>query len=552
MARRGWAVRRGRIARGSGQATTCSADGAIRLSSAMMSSECSPADNPAKRPSRRGIRGKWSEEQLLTSEKSILIDADLVKLLAKPESWNILEEEEKREILALLPADIHPDAELLSDAPDANIPPLPESFVRYSNNWRDGIRQFQLDLQHGHYDPEWLRQAEMARRARENGDFDNFKEREFEQFWGQKQKTTDRDAAGESAKVKLTQLTEAGVFLPGDTWRFTYVFGKGAERIIIDKEVRVCSNGVLTSNCLFTDHYQVLEINGSDLTFVIPPGQQVFLSGNGFKIPPELPETPATQESTYLKGATESKTVLEATPAEGIVNREINNDLPETTTKPRTEYSNISNSSVQVVIVSSQNGSQPAGEGHKRSLPQTIPEPPAKRKRGRPRKHPIVETNPGLGEKQTEEQGSTKASPFPSDKETPSVAIMNSASVAPDHLPPTNEGSARATTSIESPSTTEYSKAIEELQPTDSPAPEATVDDGPLLSRSTAGGSDEIILQHISSPMVLVHQILKIDGRRPNSRTANSWKELRCYRKNQDIGSLFDIRQAWYLKQSKK
>lgn len=45
--------------------------------------------------------------------------------------------------------------------------------------------------------------------------------------------------SGESSKVKLTQLIEAGVFLVGDVWRFGYVYGKGPDRISIDKEVRV-------------------------------------------------------------------------------------------------------------------------------------------------------------------------------------------------------------------------------------------------------------------------------------------------------------------------
>jgi hypothetical protein len=163
---------------------------------------------------------------------------NLQKLLAKPEAWDILEEDEKREILALLPADTHPASELPPDDPDTKIPPLPESFVRYSNNWRDSIRQFQLDLQNGRFDPEWLRQAEEARRKRENGDFDSFKEREFEKFWGQKQRTGDV-MSGESSKVRLTQLIETGVFLVGDVWRFSYCYGRGQDRLVIDKEVRV-------------------------------------------------------------------------------------------------------------------------------------------------------------------------------------------------------------------------------------------------------------------------------------------------------------------------
>ena len=135
------------------------------------------------------------------------------KLLAKPEAWNLLEEEEKRQILSLLPSDIHPASELPSDDSNSKIPPLPDSFIRYSNNWRDGIRQFQVDLENGRFDPEWLRQAENARRKRENGDFDSFKEREFERFWGQKQKTqikTPKTVSKTNAAAKLKNIARRG------------------------------------------------------------------------------------------------------------------------------------------------------------------------------------------------------------------------------------------------------------------------------------------------------------------------------------------------------
>jgi hypothetical protein len=162
------------------------------------------------------------------------------KLLASPEAWNCLDESDKQEILALLPADIHPETELQPDSQEQKIPPLPASFLRYSNNWRDGLRQFQLDLENGRYDPEWLRQAEKARKQRESGDFDTFKEREFEQFWGQKQNFNKRLLAGDSAKIKLSELVEHGVIQLGDVWRFRFGFGKGENNIKIDKEVRVC------------------------------------------------------------------------------------------------------------------------------------------------------------------------------------------------------------------------------------------------------------------------------------------------------------------------
>ena len=179
------------------------------------------------------------------------------KLLANTAAWNCLEEDEKREIIALLPDDTHPFTVAPPDDPNEKIPPLPEEFLRYSNNWRDGIRQFQLDLQNGRYDPDWLRQAEEARRQRANGEFDAFKELEFEEFWGQKQKLDKRLLSGECGRIPVGALVCAGVILPGDVWRFNYVYGKGATRIVIDKEAQVSCPSIqvdtlllVAANCL--------------------------------------------------------------------------------------------------------------------------------------------------------------------------------------------------------------------------------------------------------------------------------------------------------------
>lgn len=139
-----------------------------------------------------------------------------------------------------MPPDVHPEAQIIPEDPNAKLPPIPDSFIRYSNNWRDGLRQFQLDLENGRYDPEWLRQAQDARDRRTAGEFDDFKEREYEAFWGQKQKVVRNAAAGESARVKLGTLVMQGLAQLGDVWRFYYVFGKGPDRIVVEKEARVC------------------------------------------------------------------------------------------------------------------------------------------------------------------------------------------------------------------------------------------------------------------------------------------------------------------------
>jgi hypothetical protein len=56
-------------------------------------------------------------------------------------------------------------------------------------------------------------------------------------------------------------------------------------------------------------------------------------------------------------------------------------------------------------------------------------------------------------------------------------------------------------------------------------------------------------IRNIKTPSPVITHILKLDGRKPDGRTGNSWKEFRCYRNNQDIGSLWELREAWYLKQ---
>lgn len=161
-------------------------------------------------------------------------------MLALPEAWNCLEEDEKKEILNLLPSDTHPNPNPPPDDPNAKISPLPNDFLRYSNNWRDGIRHFQLDLQSGRYDPQWTREAEQAVRDRAAGKFDKFKEQEFEEFWGQKQKMDKYIAAGESSRVKLGTLIEQGVVRKGDIWKWSRNFGR-RPKVLVEKEAKVSS-----------------------------------------------------------------------------------------------------------------------------------------------------------------------------------------------------------------------------------------------------------------------------------------------------------------------
>jgi hypothetical protein len=80
-----------------------------------------------------------------------------------------------------------------------------------------------------------MREAEEAVAQRAAGKFDKFKEQEFEEFWGQKQKMDRALAAGESSKIKLSTLIEHGVIRRGDIWKWS----RSVRKVLVEKEARV-------------------------------------------------------------------------------------------------------------------------------------------------------------------------------------------------------------------------------------------------------------------------------------------------------------------------
>lgn len=557
-----------------------------------------------------------------------------------------MDEDEKLQILDLLPADTHPNPDPPADDPKAKIPPLPESFVRYSNNWRDCVRQFQIDLQNGRYDPEWLRQADEARKQRENGDFDSFKEREYEEFWGQKQKLDKSLASGEASKVKLVTLINEGVIQIGDVWRFNYVYGKGVDRIVIDKEARVWFNISYEwlENITLTI-IQVHEINGSKLSFVMPAGERVFLQSVMAQRPKaESPSKGGETRRNQSKEPTNMSTESDGAPSDSaqkedeiqfvdknkediipdtqIVQSELQMDTnhkqsPKRDNVPREKehsidqtkndlimssplstppYSPISSRppssplekpvlepqkktpKVQVVIMSPIKASC---NSLKRPIPQPAAQPPVKRKRGRPPKIPIVE--PELQEEPMIESMNKPAHQSTRSTRSTVQVVLRSPGLEP-RLEPTSDmhnlDKIIASTVASNPDnmTTETpnppivtespsaANAAEDLPPTPhTPLTKNSISDPTRdlkleaeeqtttpLARSPSQDPiylpDEVIVHDISVPRTLIGHILAVDGRAKGKRTANAWQEFRCYRNNQDMGSLWDVRQRWYVK----
>ncbi|GAD91526.1 hypothetical protein NFIA_050670 [Paecilomyces variotii No. 5] len=427
-----------------------------KAAKAMPPNEESPAKRPKRNPKRGAKKDPWDEEKLLTSSESPLTYIDLVKVLAHPDAWNCLDEDEKKEILSLLPDTVHPNPEPDLEDPDSKIPPIPQEFLRYSNTWREGVRQFQVDLEAGRYDPEWLRQAADAMEERARGDFDDFKEQEFEEFWGQKQKLDHRVVAGESSSVKLKTLIEHGIIQKGDVWKYTRVVGKTV-KITIEKEAKV------------------VDLVDSTLTFAIPPGKRVFLATT---------ESSKTSEKENGKGDDDKETAEEE-------DNPRPEPEPEPEPEPRPDISAATDSKSEKAPDLEINSTLEAPEAEKTNMPVEIVVPTAE---------PAVAVTP------------------PPTADTPNGNVVTQPDQAPGH------------------DSTET-------------APVETKDEAAgTVPESEPEPIENIILPNVAEPGSLAKKIMEMDGRIKNPPSSNAWKLFRCYRNNQDMGSLWEVRQTWYLK----
>ncbi|KAL4763559.1 uncharacterized protein BDW70DRAFT_7210 [Aspergillus foveolatus] len=433
-----------------------------------------------KRTPRRAAKDKYEEEMLMTSDKSQLIDLDLVKLLALPEAWNCLEESEKQEILDLLPSDTHPNPNPPPDDPNAKIPPLPESFLRYSTNWREAIRHFQLDLQNGRYDPQWMHEAEEAVAQRAAGKFDKFKEQEFEEFWGQKQKMDRALAAGESSKIKLSTLIKHGVIRRGDMWKWS----RSVRKILVEKEARI------------------IDINESRLTFAVPAGRRTFLKT------PVFPNAKTTGTERRPENQPESNSI---SPPLTQANGAVSADIKETE----------------------------AGSSRKRSVELNTEIIPTKRQRGL---SPKGQPGPVQGEANAAAAEITNGL---------SENGMNSSSSNNEHnFDPSAESQGRGSDSGAAPQNTKLE--VSDDSKLDEPEVACSPDGKPSQSLLEEDEEpDEVIVRDIQGPTALTLEMLRIDGRVDKATNGNAWKELRCFRDNQDMGTLWEVRHAWYVKNNK-
>lgn len=286
------------------------------------------------------------------------------------------------------------------------------------------------------------------------------------------------------------------------------------------------------------------EENSAEASTKVEPDEVIPMAESNNASPPEA--TTAMDEK-----------ISDATaPAEGSEFKGNNDIAPEELATAPNKQRQGNSASVQVVIVGPTSSSRSTQEALKRAIPKPATEPPAKRKRGRPRKVRPIELEPEA-EAEAEPKPEAEAEPEPEIPTQPAAETQepekNSDPTSTvdtpmefTNPPPAPESSNINENTMDSAPTP---KEPDEIERPTSTLSETLADLTPPSSQPVSSAPEEITVPNISTPQMLVKHILQIDGRpKEGARTANAWKEIRCYRKNQDIGSLWDVRQVWYLK----
>jgi hypothetical protein len=283
------------------------------------------------------------------------------------------------------------------------------------------------------------------------------------------------------------------------------------------------------------------------------PQEANVASNNDAKVDTETPTVPAAFNGTAMEVDTEAP--LNAAPPtlkneETQVNTETES---QTVAAAFNEEGSGMTPDFSVIIVT------PDGKKNSNRLkrltptPQPESQPQAKRKRGRPHKNPtkVPEPEPELAPEVPEREEGGSAPALLSDSNTMAVDPITSA--------PDLSASAEEPINVETkdeiagqPMEKAETSPETEQHDTDTPASSQRQDSNPTSSQTTDNELEDILVPNITSPNGLAVKILQIDGRMPNGRVANGWKDIRCIRNNQDIGSLFDVREAWFVRNEQK
>jgi hypothetical protein len=155
--------------------------------------------------------------------------------------WNLLDDDEKAFCMeAVYESDKVYET---TDPGDIGKPDNKKAMLRpdfWTDNpaLKEGFRNYQENLANGRYDPKFVAAATDAREKRMAGEFDDFKDKNFEEFWGQKQKLASDSIAGETSKIKIQTLVEHKMLRVGDVFSMRRSF-QGGTTIAKEAKVRI-------------------------------------------------------------------------------------------------------------------------------------------------------------------------------------------------------------------------------------------------------------------------------------------------------------------------
>ncbi|KAF3902350.1 hypothetical protein AA313_de0206733 [Arthrobotrys entomopaga] len=227
---------------------------------------------PTGKPAKTGV---WSSQHLLTSKRSKIINAEC-NAIFNESTWGLFTDEEKDQLLSLL----HPiDKEITVPDQDPDKPPprIPSPLLWQNLNndaFRSAFAELQDDLSTGAYEPAYVKKAEEALKQRLGpmaDKVDDMKNKEFEEYWGQKQAVFFGDA-GLSANVTLYELCQQKIFKPGDIFEYKRSFQKTlvVEKVCELVKVELSEDGPSARK----------KKDACTLTFKYPAGTRKFLAGN--------------------------------------------------------------------------------------------------------------------------------------------------------------------------------------------------------------------------------------------------------------------------------
>ena len=334
---------------------------------------------------------------------------------------------------------------------------VPIEYFKYNQDWRRLVREFQEDLGAGRYEPEWQAQAAQAMEERARGDFDKYKDDQFEQFWGQKQKTPWRDLAGESSNIKLDDLVENNIIREGDIFSYSRVIGKGKERILIEKDSKI------------------LRVDGTVLTMAIPPGR--------LKYARHLP----TPQTTPTKSS-EANGLQSEREGASAINGVVNN-------KPCVVEGNLEDVEPRADTTEPDN---------------------------------LTAGKKSAGSNEAADEFAELQNAKPLEPSLPECATI---------LPDKENVSAIEARDAHSASPTNPSTPTEQSPKPAPPHP------------SSQAPAEDAIFYRMTSLNEFDRKLIEVDGRLdPNKhRNANTWKSIRGKRDNQDLGTLFEMREEFFV-----